>query len=559
MGQLYGVEEIPFSKNGSALTIQKRKQVCHDGEIDCGYYLRALYEDDRDRLLFRLSFDGSMSEIEETRKPHKLTLRKGTQSIAICFSATDTIRFSGICQRFELYMSPKEIIKYNAAMYYDSRHVGVNTYTRKGIVYALKGEISLDAPWGENESNTYIRIVVHPNESGEMDFVYKEFRTEFTRDYLTSTFEEDCLSVLEDYHSFCKRIGDCVVPELSDVFSKARFILWNNQQEPNQLIKRHIILSGKQKLCEIRHVDSLLIMLAMMKADPSLAWNQYVLFSDSQDDSGAMPSWIGSYKINNRWVNPPIEGMIVAEFLRQDVLNRSQMETIFDSLSRQVEFWLLYRETDGDGLVEYFHPKDCGLEEYSPFVGNMRTPSLELNTWLILSVDCLERISEELNRPAQTKYWRDKRENLLTAFLPAVSKVICRDVPNIEKRGMALPICLDYVPIALGELLPLEISSKLVKNLMSSGLQYNRENLEKTSVNSILCAAWVISIALGLLRLGKVEEAEDWIFAYCHLVSDKGFYAVHREGDWVGMGDSAFSATAAVVLYMLRDFVEGVE
>lgn len=100
--------EVPFSTYGSALTIQKivseawaipeeangfafYVQESKGGSFEPGYYIRALYEDDRYRLLYRLSFDGSMDGMSDVYDVQRLSLSKEEQTIDVCMPEEDSI------------------------------------------------------------------------------------------------------------------------------------------------------------------------------------------------------------------------------------------------------------------------------------------------------------------------------------------------------------------------------------------------------------------------------------------------------------------------------------
>ena len=554
---------VPCGANGAGFYEQKKS----DGTFDPGYYIRALYEDDRYRLLYRLSFDGIPADMENEMTPEMLTLSKANESMRICFSAADTIRFLGDCKRFELYMSEKEILKYNAAMFLDDRHIGLNTYTRKSIVYALHGTLELDAPWGEHESNTYIRIIAHPDAEGKIELVYKDFRTEFTRDYLTTGFDADVARVKKAVGSFLQNAVPC-----TSTYEAARdlasYILWNNSVSPNQLLRRNAILADKEWRCEARYIDCMLSLWALMPVQPELAWDQFLLFAEQQDDSGAMPAWIGSYKINDRALRPPMASMPIRAMLARGILNREQMKAAYDVLSREAGFWLTHRDYNGNGIPEYTRFDECGGEGCSAFDRSIWVETPDLTAYLILELQCLGTLSRELG--LEDAHWLNASENLLSAFIQNNWEAERRSFVSRDARSHQVCPCeslINHIPLILGKLLPDTIRDGMLNDLLekekylctagiTSQAQTSAKYDEALTLRGGVWAPWLLMIVYGLQACGFSTAARDIARRFCDNAVRNGFRERYSASG-KGLDGHADSATAAVFLILLRDYLEG--
>lgn len=568
----FNLECMPFSTYGSALAITRINQRYFGFDLDNrrsdGYYMHALYEDDRYRLLFQLSFDGEAEGMSDLYEPQLLTLRKGNDVMRICAPSENTLRFCGKCSQFMLYMSPKDIIKYNAAMYNDERRIALNVYTRKAIVYALKGSFELDAPWGDNESCQYIRIIAKPDASGEMDFVFEDFRTEFSGIMRDTSFEDDLRKKQAEFAAFLEKAPRNIQPRYQRAMETAYYQLWSAVLGPNQLLRRPGIMVSKNWMCAIWSSANMFDVLALMPTHPELAWEQYMLFVEQQDETGGMPDWISPYKINNSFVKPPIDGLMLLELMREMEIDEDKLQIIRQSLSRLVRFWTEYRDYDHDGIAEYCHGNDSMADNCTVFDEGANVESPDLSTYLALDMECLSVVCEKLGYTAEALEWRRREYELIDRMI--------RHNYDYERRRFCSPMSgshevadgdcmIDYIPILLGKRLPQEILESLIEGIAEEGRFLTPYGIASESLRSekysddcywrgSIWAPWTYFAVIGLRNSGREALAKEIAERYLNALSRSGFYECMNPRTGCGERDGALDWTANTFLILARNF-----
>lgn len=565
------LKQIPFSTYGSALTITKLENQSfgfdREKPVDDGYYMRAMYEDDRYRMLFRLSFDGDFAGMWEEYEPQLLTLHKGENEMKICVPEDNVLRFCGRAESFELYMSPKELIKYNAALFIDDHHIGLNVYTRKSMVYTIKGTLSLEAPWGDNETSQIIRITVHPDESGEIDFVYEDFRSAFSGMHRTTTFAEDAAKKQAQFREFLDKVPQSPLPEYQETMEKAYYILWNNVLRDNQLIRRPTILASKNWMCCAWHMANMFHLRALMATHPDLAWEQYLAFVDQQDENGCMPDWIASYKINDAFTKPPVEGVMFLDLMRHMELEKEKLSVIHDSLSRLVSFWMNYRDYDGDGIPEYCHGNDSCADNCTVFDVAPNVEAPDLATYLALDMECLAVICEKLGDVQAAKAWMEKSKELIERMIAhsydEQKKQFVSKISGSHQLASGDSM-INFLPVLLGKRLPEEIQKNLIEGLCRENRFFTPYGIASESLTSEkylddsywrgpVWAPWTLFAVMGLKSLGECDLADQLAAGYMDTICREGFYENHNARTGAGQRDSAYDWTADTFLILLQE------
>jgi putative isomerase len=77
---------------------------------------------------------------------------------------------------------------------------------------------------------------------------------------------------------------------------------------------------------------------------------------------------------------------------------------------RWINWWLEHNDRDGDGLCEYGHPFSSGLDDSPLWDGGMPVCSPDLNAYLVLQMQCLNRIALEIGETDAAQAWGWKAE-----------------------------------------------------------------------------------------------------------------------------------------------------
>ena len=98
-------------------------------------------------------------------------------------------------------------------------------------------------------------------------------------------------------------------------------------------------------------------------------------------------------------------------------LSEAQLAEAYDKLEKWTDWWLNYRDTDGDGVCEYNHGYDSGWDNATAFAEMPPVASPDLQAYLILQTDALVELAEKLGRKDQASWWKRRGEALLDAMV----------------------------------------------------------------------------------------------------------------------------------------------
>ncbi len=93
------------------------------------------------------------------------------------------------------------------------------------------------------------------------------------------------------------------------------------------------------------------------------------------------------------------------------------LRTIYEPVVRLNSWWFGMNDDDADGIVQYSHPFSSGLDDSPLWDIGMPVEAVDINTYLCIQMEGLERIAQILGRARDAEVWRKKRHALVRRMI----------------------------------------------------------------------------------------------------------------------------------------------
>jgi putative isomerase len=571
----YSLDQIPFSQRGSFLLITSRNSSGSPRLLykTCSARIHNLHDipfpaDE----FFELALEKDGREIAYTWQvyPHRLDLC-GDQGeiVSLAFSDSHTLVFEARNVGLKLFPSKVFPIQYSPI----KNEIYLIDWFARGIhMFKVDGDSKLDATitpivtgiekhWGEFPCT----ITYTPRDSssilhGAIRFErYETFWKDPIHDFETTVKEretevadwmEKMPSVAEKYH---------------DLAQTAWYLLWNCQVNPHRFITRPAIYMSRFWMNGVWAWDNLFNAMAIVNADPQLAWDQIMLFFDHQDPNGMVPDMISDLGTIYGFTKPPIYGWAIQKMILRQGLTASipYLQKIYKPLCQLTEWWYIYRDFDQDGLPQYFHGNDSGWDNATVFDRGLPVEGADLAAYLVLQCELLGYIAETLGKKKSARLWKARAEKQLTTLLSHSVKDdhFISPITNTHEAEPSQSL-INYMPLILGKRLPSHIRSTLIKDLQPGGPYLTRFGLATEPPSSIkympdgywrgpIWAASTYIIFDGLLSSGEDELARLIAERFCDLCCQaQGFWENYDALSGKGLRCPGYTWTASVFLLL---------
>ncbi len=565
----YDIQKIPFSMRGSYMAVSWFQENYDGWGNKEGVYLRSIHglgyipilgKKVQPPFVARLVpvFRGKEAAFEIKTQEHLMRLETDRGEIELCFADADTLlilgKGNGMGMRIELvegnYIIPASVGS--------GRHLLLNCSRncRRFLLRTQTGNVEKEKAGSIWDSQVFL-------ETGKGDMFLagiEDVVEEWEISEKKYSFEESLRQREEDFLHFLQ-----VMPPVPAEYEQARrmasYINWSCLVNGQGLLTREAMLMAKNWMCNVWSWDHCFNAIALSYFAPSLAWDQFMVMFDQQKDNGRLPDSVSdTYAIWN-FCKPPVHGWALSRMMQVMEPDYAQCEEAYDRLSRWTNWWLVYRDEDGDGICEYHHGNDSGWDNSTAFRESPVMELPDLATFLILQMDVLEELAGRLGKAEEEKHWRNRSDQMLQAMLTHCFE---NDRPKAVKSGSHEETVCDslilYLPVLLGEKLPENIRKTMLSELKGDRF-LTAHGYATEAVKSPLYKSdgywrgpiWAPSTMLlvdGLNRCGESELAGEVARRYCDMVRQNGcaenFDAITGEG----LRDKAYTWTSSVFLIL---------
>lgn len=562
----FNLETIPFSRAGSFYYIG-HSWGTEVGELSINTSLRGAitYRWDGNpswsHNFFRIKLyeNGKQINYETEVSPWELKLitNNGEVKVRITFSGTDRFLFE--CNDIELHLEPYR--KPTAYFQNPNGEMGFILYHAQAFAQ-LKGD---DSTLLSKDSNNHIIYNAKDRKKNLLALWMPNYQKEWELQKID--FEKNKKSLKNEVEEWMKKIPNSP-DRYSNTTKVAWYLMWDLIVNPYKNYTRRGILMSKWAMNQIWAWDNCINGVAVVNADPDLAWDQLLMFFDKQTENGAIPDPINDYQEQYGFTKPPIYGWAVLKFIEQRGVGESKkyLEEIYEPLIKYTEWWMKFRDTDQNGLCEYNNGNDSGWDNATAFDQGYPVEGPDLAAHLIIQMNAISKIANILGKSEDAELWKSKSETMyslmIERFLTPDNKFLSpmrgRKLDSVEESNSLI----NYIPIELGGILSKEIHESLQEDINAEGKFMTKYGLATQAPSSPKYEEdgywrgpiWSPSTLLifdGLVDAGYYDLAAEIADRFCKMCAkDDGFWENYNALTGKGLRDKGYSWTAAGYLIM---------
>jgi putative isomerase len=556
---MFDIKKIPFSRYGSFITISPNHHEDSEGPL----YLRNIRNGDNDfGEVFQIDIvrQGISLPYKAVLTPSILRLEAAEGFAEFCITEAKVlqIRSKGVGVRLTGITGA-----YDYAVPVEENRWEVN-HSRQEMRYMLtviKGRLLVDAPFIEQRCEKIIADFLPASQFEEMEFVIEEFTTLYQpRSY--SAFSVGHKNVKKEYESWLENTLE-TPEEYAKGKELASYITWSCVVLPEGMLTRPAMYMSKNWMTNIWSWDHCFNALALAKNSPELAWDQFMIFFDLQDESGVLPDFV-----NNRFglwnfTKPPIHGWTLRRIWEQNnyFTTDKLLQEIYQPLVKWTKWWLLYQDSDRDGIPQYNHGNDSGWDNSTIFHKGTPVESPDLASFLVLQMEVLSEIASKLSLIDDAKKWMQESENMLARMIDHFwdgQRFVAKRSgthESIESDSLVL-----YVPLILGKRLPGQILNRLVGDIRNKGFltEYGLATELPESPfyrpdgywRGPIWAPTTLLLVDGLLSSSQKELALEVARRFCAMATKSGMAENYDALTGESLRDPAFTWTSSVFLIL---------
>jgi len=459
-------------------------------------------------------------------------------------------------------------------------HVNSSPNRAQYMLTALRGELKMDAPLivhaqdaNEKERPPRLPLVIAdftPDADGVCEAAVEEFITTAPRRTPERSFEECLRGVEAEWSAFLEKTPS--MPErYREAAELAMYVNWSAVVHPAGCVRRPTMLMSKNWMNQCWSWDHCFNAIAHSYRDPDLAWDQLMTLFDHQDEHGVLPDAISSPAATWNFCKPPIHGWTLAKMMKtRGLLTEKRLKEVYRPLCRWTEWWMVDRDSDGDGLPEYHHGNDSGWDNGTIYDGGFPATSPDLPAYLVVQMETLSELAKRLGRERDAEKWKARASALAARMVERLwngEQFVTRKAFSGEvfPEGDSL---LNHVAILAGKRLPKAVREKVAAALTPDGRFVTAHGPATESPQSPLYVPdgywrgpiWGSSTVLvidGLARAGFRQQAVEIARRYCDMCLKSGFAENYNADTGEPLRDKAYTWGSSAYLILAHEFLPG--
>lgn len=562
-GSVFSLRDIPFSRAGSWFGVSPvTGQHRQEPDVHLVSHQNGMHP-----VLRLVPLDPATSERAETdwqATPARFTWQGPDGEIALTYEGGDTLRLRGRGLALLITPASGELTPFTGTYFYrdpvDGSYVLASYETgRRYRVTLLEGVAEAT---GLEELGAAERSLVLSGPEGWEAAVEE---TDAARPPYTPHTDFD--SAAAGTHRAFRDFAEAVAPFPADRASAAElasYVLWSATVRPAGVLRRPAVLMSKHWMDKVWSWDHCFNALALAPALPDLAWDQFQLPFDHQDESGALPDSVTHSEVLYNFVKPPIHGWALGRLRRllPSPPDREELVRAYRRLERWTDFWLTARTRPGEPLPHYLHGNDSGWDNATTFDPGRVLITGDLAAFLVLQLAQLAELAEELGVDgAADRHLRTARLIEFALFEDLWADGRFHSRPPGKGRPTTSRSLLDLMPIVLGERLPAEVADRLAERIASHLTPYGLATEHPDSPHYAQDGYWrgpvwapaTVLVEDGLRRAGHHGLADEISSRFRALCERSGFAENFDAMSGEGLRDRAYTWTASSYLLLVRD------
>lgn len=361
------IAAIPFSRFGSYIAFSLLQGDQHArSRLPDGVWMRCVHGDAAYEVMrFDLIENGVPVPCETRLTASTLILESQTGRVEICIPAAETVRLR--LRGATLRITARPFRNHGAIPEPDGNWIfNLASSFRSYRLVPLSGKFTVDAPWTVKHCEHMI-AELSPTGENVAEMAIEELT--WMRPSLdhSAAFDGVTMKIEDEFESFYKPYLDGSARFKVSII-KAAYLNWSSVVHPHRLLKRPAMYMSKNHMTNVWAWDHAFNALGTCLSDTDLAWDQFMVIFDHQDENGQIPDFINDVKFLTVFVKPPVHGWILARMIEfSGELRPGRLAQAYDKLSKWTHWWLSFRDPDGDGLPVYWHGNDSGWDNGTVF------------------------------------------------------------------------------------------------------------------------------------------------------------------------------------------------
>jgi hypothetical protein len=355
-----------------------------------------------------------------------------------------------------------------------------------------------------------------------------------------------------------------VRPEWGEARRFAAYVQWSAMAEPCGLVRRPAMFMSKHWMAKVWNWDNGFNAMSLAAAGRTgLAWDQFRLFLDHQDEFGCLPDTLTDLSFHFNFCKPPIHGWMMSRILEANVPDSNQLESLYRGLEGWTRWWLQHRRRSGYPLPFYLHGNDSGWDNSTLFDSAEPVVAPDLAAYLVLQCETLSALAERLGNDGAARDWRREAERILAALLKELW-VDGRFVGRMADDPARLVRCDSLIcelPILLGQRLPADIRRALAMRIRQFVTDWGPATEQPQSPEYAVDGYWrgpiwapsTYIVVEGLRACGEETLARDIAERYCRLCAAQGFAENYDALAGRALRDTGYTWSASVFLLLAAD------
>ncbi|MFC1414805.1 amylo-alpha-1,6-glucosidase [Streptacidiphilus sp. N1-12] len=565
-GPAFNIRDIPFSRYGSWFDISPVT-----GEHTRAEDLHLVsHQNGMHPVLRLIPLAAPLGRRAETRwdaAPGRLSWTGQDGHIELAYQAADILRLRGTGLSLRVTAGAEQLTPFSGTFFFhdpaDDSYVFTSYETgRRYRVTVLTGQ-AVDVQGGEALGTAQRGLTLTSGGSSVWEAAVEELDSARTPYTPAATYEQVANRADRDFSRFADevapwRTGDTPAAEL------AAYVVWSATVRPAGFLGRPAVLMSKHWMDKVWSWDHCFNALALAPGAPGLAWDQFQIMFDHQDESGALPDSVTHSEVLYNFVKPPIHGWALRRLRRRlpRPLDRAELTEAYTRLERWTRFWLTVRHAPDQLLPHYQHGNDSGWDNATTFDPGRLQTTADLAAFLVLQLRELADLATELDHPDRAADWARTADTIQTAMIEELwtgDRFQARP-PRTGTAATSLSL-LDLMPIVLGEHLPGDISTRLAEHiethLTAHGLATERPDSPHYQADGYwrgpIWAPATVLIEDGLRRAGHDRLADEISARFRTLCETSGFAENFDALTGEGLRDRAYTWTASSYLLLAEE------
>ncbi|MEV4516827.1 trehalase family glycosidase [Dactylosporangium sp. NPDC049525] len=557
IGPVFSVQDIPFSYAGSwfgiSPVVAEKTHAEHLHLVSHQSGLHAV-------LRFVPMRAGAPVEAVVSATPALLTWDGTEGRIELAYESADTVRLRGQGLGAAIRAAHATLTPFSGTYFYrdpvDDAYVFTDYGTgRRYRVTVLTGRVTAV---GAEALGTGERGVTADGDQ-PWELAIEEFDSARPSYRPGRTFDEVVKAAEGEFTAFVEAVAPWRSAR-TPAAELAAYVLWSASVRPAGFVTRPAVLMSKHWMDKVWSWDHCFNALALADGLPDLAWHQFRIVFDHQDESGALPDSITHSEVLYNFVKPPIHGWALRQLRRRlPQLDTGELTATYQVLARWTTFWLDARRRPGEHLAHYQHGNDSGWDNATTFDPQRLVQSADLAAFLVLQLRELADLAELLGRDGDAARWTETAERIRAAMMNLLwtgDRFVARS-PTSGATWTSDSL-LDLMAVILGDDLPAHVGGVLADRIRAHLTDFGPATELPTSARYEADGYWrgpiwapsTVLVEDGLRRAGHTALADDISARFRALCERSGFAENFDARTGAGLRDRAYTWTASAYLML---------